>query len=229
MLGPRYFGALIFPTLLPFPFLSFYLHRSPTKRILQILRNALNTRVCFYQDEVMRSFFSDAAANIRAATINDDDHRNFPSQSSKADCGLSGACFDIAAVDPSLYNGRNGPANGSSSFDSGKTVGAARVNAERTLANLRDAAQQLGVRHLAAAAAAELGHPTSRGKAGTLPASTAARLLWEVRRAEASWSAADCSGTTRAVASAVSTIVPAGAVFRPMSGALQFHRASGRA
>jgi hypothetical protein len=147
------------------------------------------------------------------------------------------ACFDSPADDLLLLHGRNGPATGAtiktaagvSQTCSSPTI----LSAERALGNLRDAAQQLGIRHLAAAAAdavTKLSQPMNRGKPGVLLTSgTAARLHWELLRAEAAWWAADRSSTARVVVTAVSTIVPAGGAFRPMSGALRFSRVSDRA
>ena len=192
----------------------------------------------------MRSFFVDADANIRAIidavtptteVSTSTTCKQGSGLLSKPTNGASNTSnLSYAAVDSPLFQGRNGPAstsgaaNNTAAVVSATSCSAERFRADLALANLRDAAQQLGLRHLAASAnttAAELEQPIMRhSKAGAQTPGTAARLLWELRRAEAAWRAADFSGTVRVVVKAVSTVASAGGPFRPMSGALRFRR-----
>jgi hypothetical protein len=184
----------------------------------------------------MRSFFVDATTNmstiIDAVTDTTEVAKCTASKQSsgknKPNRGSIAACPNFAADDSPLLHGRNGPAASAAAAPIETAASPrqtssspARVRAERALANLRDAAQQLGVRHLAAAAAAAAAELASRGTAG---AATTARLRWELRRAEAAWCAAGCAGTARAVVAAVAAVAPAGGAFRSLPGALRFRR-----
>ena len=181
----------------------------------------------------MQLFFAKAYATIRTIVDAADNSTGVSTiPSCKQGAGLSKSTYgDSVADDLFVLHGRNGPASGANvktvGSESQSKSGSARFCDELALANLRDSAQQLGVRYLAAAAAAavaELGQPAGLIKSGLPVATTAARLLWELRRAEAAWSAAECSGTARVVITAVSTIASAGGALRPMSAALRFQR-----
>jgi hypothetical protein len=172
----------------------------------------------------MRDFFAAAAARLLAATAADPivpKHAESVAAVTAVPAGMHSALAG-------LTRGRNAP--------TGHAMDG--VTAERTLSNLRDAARQLGIRFFAdaaadaaAAAAAGDGRAGGRGKGAAPADSDFARLVGELQRAEAAWSAADCAGTARAVVAAVSATAQAGGGFRPLSAALRFHRAppAGRA
>jgi hypothetical protein len=169
----------------------------------------------------MESFFAQAAADIRAA------HCDYAPPASSASSCSAGACIapDAGAArasifDSALSDGRNIPA---AAGEAAHQPDDCCHGAARALANLRDAAQQLGAHSLAAAANAAAANVAEARGGGRLRANAAAiaRVRRELRRAEAAWSAVDCVGTARAVSIAVRSVFPGGA-FRPPPLALRF-------
>jgi hypothetical protein len=184
------------------------------------------------QNELMQSFFAYSKNKIRAITGNDinfDDAPELdPTASSVSRLSADACCAAAGAnratiFEPALSEGRNVPA---AAGEAAHRAGGGRSDAARALANLRDAAQQLGAHSLAAAAASAAAalEPTAaaaetrsgRGCADAAAAAAAlARVRRELRRAEAAWAAAECSGTARAVRVAVQSVFAGGAFLPP--------------
>jgi hypothetical protein len=188
------------------------------------------------QSELMQSFFAGASAVVDCDVGTDRDNASKIQRSScsaaayLADAGADGA----SAFQRAMSEGRNAPAAAADACaaDAGHPAdGAARAWA---LVNMCDAAQQLGAHSLAAAAsraaAASAAAVSAGARGGCAKADAAAgaaaalaRVRRELRRAEAAWSAVDCTGTARAVCVAIASVVPGGAS-PPPTLSLRFHR-----
>jgi hypothetical protein len=187
----------------------------------------------------MQSFFAQAKADISAFNCFFPLHIDPTAASASSSYSASGRSTEahIAAdaradhaiiLDSAVFRGRNAPA---AAGDAAHPPEGGRHGAARALANLRDAAQQLGAHSLsavaaAAAAAVAAAEAHSGGRRGPAAAATAAvaRVRRELRRAEAAWAAVDSVGTARAVRVAVQSVF-SGSALRPPPLALRFRPA----